>query len=161
MQSDILPSTLREQGLQLSRRTRKNVAKLSNVLEAPLDMSSLTSAFDKFSKKQGINMPDAEALEESKKVMLQDLLRDMQRRVQKVKASDGPVLFLLLVIVLWAKQFNGVVYATGKFAPRLLKLMKEGLGEDVYGKVEGWKEAAKSGTLTAEDKADMVGMAEA
>jgi hypothetical protein len=71
------------------------------------------------------------------------------------------VLFLMLVIVLFAKHHDGVVYATGKFAPKLLKELKGKMESEQYGQVEKWKEAAKTSSLTAEDRADMVKMAEA
>jgi hypothetical protein len=87
------------------------------------------------------------------------MLADMLRRLQKQKASDGPVLFLTLVSVLYAKQNDGVVYATGKFAPKLLKLLKGTLGDEQFGKVEAWKEAAKSNSLSAEDRKGMAEMA--
>jgi hypothetical protein len=88
------------------------------------------------------------------------MMDDMLRRLQKQKASDGPVLFLMLVIVLFAKRYDGVVYATGKFAPKLLKQLKGNMTEEQYQTVEKWKEAAKTSSLTAEDRADMVRMAE-
>jgi hypothetical protein len=87
------------------------------------------------------------------------MLDDMLRRFKKQKASDGPVLFLTLVVVLFAKQHDGVVYATGKFAPKLLKLLKGKLEDEQYEQVERWKEAAKTNSLTAEDKAAMAKMA--
>ncbi|KAF7565011.1 hypothetical protein PtrSN002B_002894 [Pyrenophora tritici-repentis] len=89
------------------------------------------------------------------------MVEDMLRRLQKQKASDGPVLFLTLVVVLFARQYDGVVYATGKFAPKLLKQLKGTLDKVQYEKVEAWKEAAKTNALTPEDRAEMVKMAEA
>jgi hypothetical protein len=165
VQSDLLPSTLskaREQGLVLARRSRKNVAKLSSILESTktMDLPTVTAALEKFSKKQGLHAPDTEALASSKKVMVEDMLRDMQKRAQKQKASDGPVLFLLLVIVLFTKQYDGIVYLTGKFAPKVLKQLKGNLQAEQYEQVEKWKEAAKTNSLTAEDKAAMVTAAE-
>jgi hypothetical protein len=157
---DLIPDTIakaRAQGLVLSRKTRKNLARLSSIVDATknLDTTSISSALDRFNKKQNIAPPAADSLSAAKQSMLDDMLR----RLQKQKASDGPVLFLTLVIVLFAKQSGGMVYATGKFAPKLLKLLKGVLGEEQFAKVEGWKEAAKSNTLTAEDRRDMAEMA--
>jgi hypothetical protein len=159
---DLVPDTIAKacaQGLVLSRKTRKNISRLSSILDASktMDTAAMTSALDKFAKKQGIAAPSPASLETAK----QNMMDDMLRRLQKQKASDGPVLFLMLVIVLFAKHHDGVVYATGKFAPKLLKELKGKMESEQYGQVEKWKEAAKTSSLTAEDRADMVKMAEA
>jgi len=41
----------------------------------------------------------------------------------------------------------------------LLKLLKGALGDEQFGKVEAWKEAAKSNSLSAEDRRGMAEMA--
>jgi hypothetical protein len=148
----------RAQGLVLSRRTRKNISRLEGILKGnKLDMHGVLTALDKFNKKQGVEAPDTAVLEETKKTMVSDMVR----RMQKQKQSDGPVLFLTLVLILFAKHFHGAVYATGKFAPKLLKQLKAVLPAEQYEKVEKWKEAAKTSSLSAEDRADMKSMAEA
>jgi len=160
-QSELLPDSTtraRSQGLVLSRKTRKNVSKLETISKAgKMDIAGVLAALDRFNKKQGIEAPTSSQLEEVKKAMVGDMIR----RMQKQKQSDGPVLFLMLVVVLFAKHYHGVVYATGKFAPKLLKQLKAVLEAEQYGLVEKWKEAAKSSTLTAEDRAEMKKMAEA
>ncbi|XPS71085.1 hypothetical protein M3J09_003270 [Ascochyta lentis] len=147
-----------EEGLVLSRKTRKNVQKLESALSVGnMDVSALTTSLDKFNKKQSINAPTTSALEMSKATMLSD----MARRMQKQKKSDGPLLFLTLVVFLFAKHNVGVLYATGKFAPKLLKQLKGTLDEKEYAQLEAWKEAAKAGTLSAEDRDDMKKLVEA
>jgi hypothetical protein len=81
--------------------------------------------------------------------------------MQKQKKSDGPLLFLTLAVFLFAKHNVGVVYATGKFAPKLLKQLKGSLDADEFAQMEAWKEAAKAGTLSAEDRDAMKRMVEA
>ncbi|KAL1797044.1 hypothetical protein ACET3X_005584 [Alternaria dauci] len=159
---ELIPDTIakaRAQGLVLSRKTRKNIARLASILDAiktsPPDTQSLSSALEKFNKKQNIAPPTPDSLSAAK----QGMLADMLRRLQKQKASDGPVLFLTLVVVLYAKRYDGVVYATGKFAPKLLKVLKGGLGDEQVERVEAWKEAAKSNRLSAEDRRGMAEMA--
>jgi len=159
---ELMPDTLakaRAQRLVQSRKTRKNVARLSSILESEknMDVAGVTAALDKFNKKQGIQGPSETMLAAAKQAMVHDMLRRLQRQ----KADDGPVLFLTLVVVLFAKQHDGVVYATGKFAPKLLKQLKGTLEKEHYERLEVWKEAAKTNTLSAEDRADMVSMAEA
>ncbi|KAF9698812.1 hypothetical protein EKO04_002751 [Ascochyta lentis] len=161
VQKDLVPDAVSKsnsQGLVLSRKTRKNVQKLESALSVGnMDVSALTTSLDKFNKKQSINAPTTSALEMSKATMLSD----MARRMQKQKKSDGPLLFLTLVVFLFAKHNVGVLYATGKFAPKLLKQLKGTLDEKEYAQLEAWKEAAKAGTLSAEDRDDMKKLVEA
>ncbi|RAR00334.1 hypothetical protein DDE82_007415 [Stemphylium lycopersici] len=164
-QTELIPDTVsraRAQGMVLSRKTRKNVARLESILDPAkkIDLAGVSAALDKFSSKQNISTlstsPDSAVLASAKQTMMNDMLR----RLHKQKQSDGPVLFLTLVIVLFARRNEGVVYATGKFAPKLLKLLKGRVGESEYERLEAWKEGAKTGKLTAEDRRGMLGMAE-
>ncbi|KAJ4337540.1 hypothetical protein N0V95_008302 [Ascochyta clinopodiicola] len=161
VQKELVPDAVSKstsQGYVLSRKTRKNVQKLETALSAGnMDVSALTASLDKFNKKQSINAPTTSALETSKATMLSD----MARRMQKQKKSDGPLLFLTLVVFLFAKHNAGVLYATGKFAPKLLKQLKGNLDAGQYAQLEAWKEAAKAGTLSAEDRDAMKKMVEA
>ncbi|KAF2131903.1 hypothetical protein P153DRAFT_373757 [Dothidotthia symphoricarpi CBS 119687] len=159
-QKELIPDAItkaRSNGLMMSRKTRKNVQKLESRLSTEkMDTSTIVIAVNKFNKKQSIEAPGASSLEESKKTMV----LDMTRRMQKQKKSDGPVLFLTLVVLLFAKHHPGVVYATGKFAPKLLKQLKSVLEPVQYEQLEKWKEAAKTGTLSAEDRDEMKKIAE-
>ena len=161
LQKELVPDTISKatsQGLLLSRKSRKNVQKLEVALSAgSMDVPALTVSLDKFNKKQAIEAPTGPALEASKATML----GDMARRMQKQKKSDGPLLFLTLVVFLFAKHNAGVVYATGKFAPKLLKQLKTVLDAEQYAQLEAWKEVAKAGTLSAEDRDAMKQMVEA
>lgn len=159
LQKDLLPDAVsksRSQGLQRSRRTRKNVNRFEATLKtSKSDVTSILSTLEKFGKKQGIAETEVEAAEAAKKVSIQDMVR----RMQKPK-TDAPSMFLSLVVILFAKHHRGVVYATGKFAPKLLKQLKTKLGDGGYEQVEKWKELAKAGTLSKEDRTAMVQMAE-
>lgn len=161
LQKELIPDTISKatsQGILLSRKTRKNVQKLESALGVgSMDVTALTASLDKFNHKQTIEAPTGSSLDESKATML----GDMARRMQKQKKSDGPLLFLTLVVFLFAKHNAGVVYATGKFAPRLLKQLKTVLDAEQYAQLEAWKEAAKAGTLSAEDREAMKQMVEA
>ncbi|CAO2657746.1 Nn.00g038720.m01.CDS01 [Neocucurbitaria sp. VM-36] len=160
IQKELLPDSLskaRSQGLVLSRRTRKNTARLETILKAgKMDTTSVLAALNSFNRKQNIEPLANSKLEEAKKAMMSDMVR----RMQKQKQSDGPLLFLTLTLILFARQYAGVVYATGKFAPKLLKQLKSSLEPEQYEQLEKWKEAAKAGTLSAEERQDMKKMAE-
>ncbi|KAF2034512.1 hypothetical protein EK21DRAFT_108125 [Setomelanomma holmii] len=161
IQKDLVPEVLskaRAQDLVLSRKTRKNMLKFESTLPAAKDLPSMLSTLEKFIAKQSIPLTSPPALSDFKSSML----NDMRRRMSKAtKSADGPVLFLTLVVVLFAKHYAGIVYATGKYAPKLLKLLKGKLEEGEYARVEGWKEGAKKGSLSAEDREGMRVMAEA
>ncbi|OAL57094.1 hypothetical protein IQ07DRAFT_627009 [Pyrenochaeta sp. DS3sAY3a] len=151
-------SKSRSQNLVLSRKTRKNISKLESVLVASrFDLQVAHTSLNRFNRKQGIEDLDRPKLDEAKKAMM----GDMTRRMQKQKQSDGPVLFLTLILIQSAKNFEGVVYATGKFAPKLLKQLKPVIEPEQYDQLEKWKEAAKAGTLSAEDRQGMKEMADA
>lgn len=161
MQKELVPESItkaRAQHLVLSRKTKKNVARLETALAAAkCEAEAVLSTLDRFNKKQGIEGVEAtDQLEDAKKGMVQDMVRRMQKLQ---KGSDGPVLFLTLVVLLFDKYHAGLVYATGKYAPKLLKLLKEKMEGEQYARVEKWKEAAKSGSLTAEDREEMRVMA--
>lgn len=161
IQTDLVPDAVSKatsQGLMLSRKTRKNVQRLESALKSGnTAVAALTASIDKFNKKQAIDTPQDSILESSKAAML----GDMARRMQKQKRSDGPLLFLTLVVFLFAKHNAGVVYATGKFAPKLLKQLKPVLDTEQYAQLEAWKEAARSSSLSAEDRDGMKRMVEA
>jgi hypothetical protein len=153
IQKDLVPEAIskaRTQSLVMSRRSKKTVDKLeSTISTSTTDIPSLTSHLDKFHKKQNIPAPTPD--------LKDTMVQNMHRRLQKT--SDGPVLFLTLVVVLYARYNPGVVYATGKFAPKLMKLLKGKIGEEEYEKLDKWKEGAKKGSLTKEDKEGMRAMA--
>ncbi|KAH3920746.1 hypothetical protein HBH56_009280 [Parastagonospora nodorum] len=154
LQSDMLPDALskaRAQNLVMSRKTRKNIDKLETALKATKDLSHILSTLEKFTTKQSISPLLART--SPKKSML----ADMQRRM--AKTSDPPVLFLTLVVLLYARYYPGVVYATGKFAPKLMKLLREKVSAEEYAVLEGWKEGAKKGELGEEDREGMRAMA--
>ncbi|PVI06505.1 hypothetical protein DM02DRAFT_649629 [Periconia macrospinosa] len=159
IRKELIPDSLtkaRTQGLVRSSKTVKNVQRLETSLSSDKkDLASILSSIDKFEKKQEIHGTEPASTEEAKKV----LVGDMVRRMQKPK-TDGPLLFLTLVVVLTAKHYPGVVYATGKFAPKLLKQLKSKVSGEDYEQLERWKEMAKSGTLGADDQKLMSHMAE-
>lgn len=157
---ELIPETIakaRSQGLVLSRRSRKNLVAKDLLDMEDADLAGVLAALKKLNKKQGMEPLDSEQTQEAKEVMINDMIR----RMQKQKKSDGPVLFLTLVLILFAKRHGSVLYATGKFAPRLLKLLKPALPAEQFEQIEKWKEAAKTSSLTAEDRAAMKLMAEA
>lgn len=152
IQKDVVPDAIskaRSQHLTMSRKTQKSISKLEAAIATSTDVPSLISALEKFSKKQNITPPTPDY----KHTMLQD----MHRRISKT--NDAPVLYLTLIVVLLAKHSNGIVYATGKYAPKLMKLLKGKIADEEFEKLEKWKEGAKKGSLSKEDKEGMRMMA--
>jgi hypothetical protein len=153
---DLVPESLAKaqtKGLMRSKKTKKHTARFSTTLKSASDLQSLSSTLDKFGHKQGIASPSPSALTEKKSAQLKELIRGMK------KDNDGPRLFLTLVVVLLANRAPGIVYATGKFAPKLMKLLRGELGEEQYERLERWKDAVKAGSLTTEDRAGMRALA--
>jgi siroheme synthase (precorrin-2 oxidase/ferrochelatase) len=160
VQKELIPDVLskaRSRGHVLSRKSRKNTQRLESALQADgMNVPAILNSIDKFSKKQSIPSTDTAAMEAAKQTMMSDMVR----RMQKQKKSDGPLLFLTLVVLLLARHSSGIVYATGKFAPKLLKQLKSVLDAEQYAALEKWKDAAKSGSLSADDREEMKKMAE-
>ncbi|KAL5114919.1 hypothetical protein ACEQ8H_007166 [Pleosporales sp. CAS-2024a] len=156
IRTELVPVALtkaRSQGLVQSRRSVKNVVRLeSAVADAKSDIGHVNTVLNKFAKKQalpGLHGGDDGA---AKKRLLGDLHRRM------LKSSSPPVLYLTLIVGLLAKHYPGVLYATGKFAPKLMKLLKEKVSDEEYARLEVWKEGAKTGEVGEEDRERMRAM---
>ncbi|KAF2803031.1 uncharacterized protein BDZ99DRAFT_576574 [Mytilinidion resinicola] len=153
---ELIPESLtraQTRGLIRSKKTKKNTSKFTTAVRSASNLPAISSSLDKFAKKQGIDGPTPEVLAEKKSSQLKELIRGMK------KDADGPRLFLTLVVVLLANRQAGIVYVTGKFAPKLMKLLKESMSGEEYEQLDKWKDAVKAGSLTAEDKAQMRALA--
>lgn len=157
IQKELVPNSIakaRTQHLILSRKSKKNISRLeSTIAAADPTLPTLLPALSKFLSKQAIPLPSIPSLSAHKAAMQADMLR----RIQK-PSTPAPVAFLTLIVALFAKYYDGVVYATGKFAPRMMKQLRERVGEEGYARLEGWKEGAKGGRLSGEDRVGMGGM---
>ncbi|OCL04436.1 hypothetical protein AOQ84DRAFT_391549 [Glonium stellatum] len=156
---ELVPDTLsraQSKGLLRSKKTRRHTQKLRAALSAPTgggkegpDLNHVITALEKFMKQQSLEWSNAANLAEKKSAQIRELVRGMQ------KDKDGPRLFLTLIVVLLANKQEGIIYATGKLAPKLMRLLKGRLGAKGYERVEVWKDAVKAGKLTAEDQEEM------
>ncbi|KAI9758192.1 MAG: hypothetical protein M4579_003166 [Chaenotheca gracillima] len=79
---------------------------------------------------------------------LEDMLRGMQ------KDGNDARLFLTLVLILIARDGPGVVYATGKYAPRLMKQLQGRVDADRFAWLKSVKDQAKSGTIPEDMRAE-------
>ncbi|KAK7513331.1 uncharacterized protein IWZ02DRAFT_78993 [Phyllosticta citriasiana] len=125
-----------------SAKAKRQVGKLQALLQTQAkDLEAALSSLHKFGTKFAIPPMDAAALSARKDALVAELTRGV------AKDKDAPRLFLACVVLLWARRSEALVYATGKFAPKLLKLLKGALDEGVYEKLEGFKDKVKQGTL--------------
>jgi hypothetical protein len=152
---ELIPSSItRAKAKKLVRISRRKIPfrleKLVGSITAEgRDLPGTIDDLEKFNAKMEIPIYDDSEMVRRKQTHLEDMLQSMQ------KEKDGPRLFLCLVIILFAEKMDGVVYATGKYAPRLLKLLKPTLDQELAHQLEQWKEAVKGGTVTHEMRADM------
>jgi hypothetical protein len=132
----------------------KNIEAFKSKKEKKDDpLKGLHRVLKAFAKSLSDAWPDDSALSEKKASMLQEM-------VAKARDDhDGPRLFLTLVLTLLAKNSEGMVYATGKFAPRLLKQIQN-LDDAQLARLRKMKDDAKSGTLGDDDKNEMRKMIE-
>lgn len=162
---DLVPDAVARaeaKNLVRSARARRNVRKLVAALGEPgvrqaADEQALAAAracLQKFAGKMDVPALSGEA-KEKKGGFVRDMVRGMQ------KDGDAPRLFLTLVVVLWAGRAEGVVYATGKFAPKVVKLLKAERGLDVekVKRLEELKDLVKAGGVGDAEKEEMRKMA--
>lgn len=136
---------LRSPRLKLSSR----LAKLTASLENATDLASTVEEIEKFNSKIGIENYDEAVLKEKARTNLADMVEAMS------KMEDSPRLFLCLIIILSSSQYHGVLYATGKYAPRLLKVLKPTLDSELAQWLEQVKDAIKVGEVTRDMKDKM------
>ncbi|KAE9989107.1 hypothetical protein EG328_000038 [Venturia inaequalis] len=153
---DLIPNTIkraRTKGLIRTPNLSKQISKLEAEIAPTKETrkSSPQETLSKFAKKISLAPPSRAQIATAKKQHLGDMVLTMS------KDKDGPRLFLSLVIILCASKKDGIIHATGKFAPKLLKAVKEELDEDLYKRVEEIKELVKLGEV---DKAVRVEMRE-
>jgi hypothetical protein len=145
----------RTKGLAQTQLTQKNVTKLEEALVADkTDKATPLDALAKFNKKMGIEVPNGEEFARVKTEYLEEIVQSMQ------KDTDDPRLFLRAVVNIFASKHDGVLYATGKFAPRILKLLKADLDAVQFKRMEEIKEAVKAGSVDESMRGELRTMAQ-
>jgi hypothetical protein len=151
---DLLPNTLkriRNKGLIRDHsQHQKQLDKLQSAVSGEKKTLPVLKSLDKFHEKMGFVPLSPEELTHTRKQQVTGMVHAMPTD------TDSPRLFLATVLVLLAcKHESGIVYATGKFAPRLLKVLKPDLDEEHYKNLERLKEAVKAGNVKEEDRSEM------
>jgi hypothetical protein len=90
-----------------------------------------------------------DSLEEKKHALLSDMTAAM------AKDEDAPRLFISLLIILYSSYHPSVLYATGKYVPKLLKALKPDIEAEQAKWLEEVKDAIKAGKATQEMKISM------
>jgi hypothetical protein len=120
-------------------------------LENPLrDVKEALSAFN---LGMNIDPPTEEDIQSLKQSQMKELAASMSRD------EDPARLFLKLVLVLLARHHPGTIYATGRFAPKLMKQFAAALDEEENASLKALRDAVRAGSLTAEDKVKMRSLA--
>ncbi|KAF2675317.1 hypothetical protein BT63DRAFT_34350 [Microthyrium microscopicum] len=136
---------IRSTQLKLSSR----LPKLHAAKEESDSLRGLLDVLETFNRKIGIPDFTETELQEKKKAQIQDMVRVIQ------KDQDPPRLFLSTIIVLQASSHEGVLYALGKSAPKLLKQLKPSITEETAARLELLKDAVKAGKVTTKMKDEM------
>ncbi|KAI9716110.1 MAG: hypothetical protein M1812_005537 [Candelaria pacifica] len=162
---NLLPDVIRKAekgGIIRDKTMRRNVDSLNAFLASAQtgedhlksSFADLIAALETFKKKQKIERITEGELREKKYSQVNEMVRSMGEN------NDAPRLFLTLVVVLLATKGPGVVYATGKFAPRLVKQLRGNMDAEQLKALETVKDAVKAGKLTSDQKAFMINLAE-
>ena len=147
---ELIPSTItraRSKGLVRGSRLKSRVAKLQAAVEkgpkdalSELEKLNTQLEIQAYTKGDLINRRDA-------------YLKDMVALM--MKDGDAARLFIRLIIVLLAREGEGALYATGKFAPKLVKVLKPHVEEADAAWLEQVKSSIKTGTVSDEMREEM------
>ncbi|KAF2460663.1 hypothetical protein BDY21DRAFT_170935 [Lineolata rhizophorae] len=122
--------------------------------DVSVDLQALHKLHDHFAAKLHVKAPNEADLVEGKESLIHDMIRSMN------SDTDAPKLFLTLMVVLLSKRHDGLVYATGQFVPKLLKVLKKSMDNEKYERLDALKEAVKAGSLQSDAWAEMKKIAE-
>lgn len=147
-------SRAKTRSLIRGKKTVRETEKLQEKAQQATSLAELFEVLDKFNAKQMKTRPVEDGNDNAKETHVVDLRRGMR------KDKDSARLFLTVIIVLLAKHKAGVTYATGKYAPKLLKLLKGLVDDATYQELNELKGKVKGGTITAEDRTRMIEMAD-
>jgi hypothetical protein len=136
---------LKSSRLKLASR----LPKFQSSLGESQDLDSVIEEVEKFSKKIGVEDYDADVLVQKKHVYLSDMTTAM------AKDEDAPRLFVSLLIILYSSYHQGVLYATGKYVPKLLKALKPDIDAEQAQWLDQVKDAIKGGKATQDMKDSM------
>lgn len=159
-----IPDSLKkaqEKRLVRGKVPKKSVENLQNatmaigteIAQVSAGSAALESALHSFNSSLKIPNLDDESLAQKKQQLITEMATNMKRD------KDVARLFLTLVLILLAGKSPGVVYATGKFAPRLLKQLGNMLEPDVLEELRMMKDSVKAGNATEQTKDRMRTMA--
>ncbi|KAI9848563.1 MAG: hypothetical protein M1837_007232 [Sclerophora amabilis] len=162
---DLIPVTLKRaaaEGLVLGKTINRNVEDLKSSIGELKTEEFSSKELDPLDHALGTFLraldPDWRAtldLPGRKTQHAQDMLTNMQND------KNDPRLFLTLVLILIARDNPGLVYASGKFAPRLLKQLKGKIDGERFEWLKRIKDQAKSGQISSEDREEMRAFAQA
>lgn len=144
--------------VRLPKDLERQIGFLENQSRAASDLDVLLGHLKAFNQELDISM-DSIRVSDMKRARLQGLCDAMG------KDTDGPRLFLHLIVVLWSASpgNEGVIYITGKSCPRILKILaaraengelSQESAERVF-HAGALKDTVKNGTMTEEGVAWM------
>ena len=127
-----------------NERVLKLLQKVVDKLRTSRDLASTMQELEKFGQKLDV-APSTEAdLVEAKGAEIKSWLH-----VFRTDKNDARR-FICAVLILYSKQNEDLIYATAKFAPKLLRLLKELMDGDAYRTLETMKDGVKAGTVQAD-----------
>ncbi len=165
LRQNLLPDVLQKaekRGMIRDKAMRRNVDSLNAFLvssrtsrgDFETSFADLIAALETFARKQKIDRLSEGELELKKESQVNEMVKSMR------EDNDPARLFLTLVVILLSTKGPGVVYATGKFAPRLLKQLRGTMDAEQFGALETVKDAVKGGKLASDQKAFIISIAE-
>jgi hypothetical protein len=141
-----------------TRKIRDRTTDLKNYFTSTdQDLPANFTKLEKTNRDMGVPAYNDGELYVKKREHLEGMLRAMQKET-KNSQEDDVRLFISLLIILLAQEHKGVIWATGKLSPKLLKLLKQlnaNLDPVLGQQLDQWKEAISSKTVTDEMRGKM------
>jgi hypothetical protein len=134
-------------------KVASRLAKLQTFLSTPSQLSHTMEELGKFHKQAEVPQLDVTELKTEKSNYLKDMAKKM------TADEDAARLFLCLQIILFGSHYSGVLYATGKFAPKIFKIVKPKLLDEDVRWLEEAKDSIKAGNTPDEVKVKMRSLA--
>jgi hypothetical protein len=144
---ELVPQTCKranDRWLLRNERVSKLASKLANKLSTSKDLLSTLSSLSEFQQKLSMTPIDAAALDETSTSEVHAWYETF------LKDNNDARRFICAVLILLAKKKNCTLYATAKFGPKLLKLVKDDIGSEAYGMMERMKDEVKAGKVHEE-----------
>lgn len=136
-------------------KLKDDIANFKSSQSSDSDLTAVKRAFDALASKLSISWLDKEDQITKKGQELTEMTDTAITRFDETGDRDGSRLFLVVILILLARHQAGLIYATGRFVPRLLKLLKGKVDDERWSRLQELKEEVKTGAMSPKGRTDL------